>query len=126
MLPPPCGRWAGGEGSQRQSTLQHHHPLLSKEREYACSCIRPLGDLPVPPWLETISVGPVVLFTFVLARVSGLVTTLPMFTGPADADAGAGFLTVALALVLTPTQWHAQPPPPTNLAEYVFSPPANC
>lgn len=74
----------------------------------------------MPAWLETLSVGPVVLFTLVLARVSGLVTSLPIFTGQQIPMQVRAFLTVALALVLTPTQWHAQPPPPVNVAEYVL------
>ena len=33
------------------------------------------------PWLESISITWVLLFAFVLARVSGLVMAFPLFTG---------------------------------------------
>ncbi len=59
------------------------------------------------------------LFTLVLARVTGLVTVLPTLAGEYIPMQVRALLAVALALVLTPTQWHAQPLPPGNLMDYL-------
>lgn len=72
------------------------------------------------PWLETISVTWVLLFAFVLARVSGLVMTAPVFTGAEVPMQVRGFLAVGLTLVLTPTQWHAAIPAPSSVVDLVI------
>jgi flagellar biosynthetic protein FliR len=72
------------------------------------------------PWLETISVTWVLLFTFVLARVSGLVMTVPVFTGSEVPMQVRGLLSVAMALVLTPTQWGVHWPAPTGVIDYAI------
>ena len=72
------------------------------------------------PWLETISVTWVLLFTFVLARVSGLVMTVPVFTGSEVPMQVRGLLSVGMALVLTPTQWGVHWPAPTSVIDYAI------
>ena len=72
------------------------------------------------PWLESISVTWVLLFTFVLARVSGLVMTVPVFTGSEVPMQVRGLLSVAMALVLTPTQWGVHWPTPAGLVDLVI------
>jgi flagellar biosynthesis protein FliR len=72
------------------------------------------------PWLETISVTWVLLFTFVLARVSGLVMTVPVFTGSEVPMQVRGLLSVAMALVLTPTQWGVHWPQPAGVVDFAI------
>jgi flagellar biosynthetic protein FliR len=72
------------------------------------------------PWLESISVTWVLLFTFVLARVSGLVMTVPVFTGTEVPMQVRGLLSVAMALVLTPTQWGVHWPAPTGVVDFAI------
>ncbi len=71
-------------------------------------------------WLEVISLNPFVLFTFVLARISGLVTTAPIFTGDQIPVQARAILAVGLALLLTPTQWTGGSPSPASLPDYAI------
>ena len=60
-------------------------------------------------WLEASAVGQVMLFTYVLARVGGLVGTLPLFTGGETPMQVRAILAIAMALLLTPLQLAAAP-----------------
>ena len=71
-------------------------------------------------WLEASAVGPVMLFTFVLARVGGLVVTLPLFTGSETPMQVRAILAIAMALLLTPMQLGAAPPASDNLVDYAI------
>ncbi len=70
--------------------------------------------------LESFAVGQLILFTFVLARVSGLVTTVPLFTGGSIPIQVRAILAVGLSLVLLPTQWGAPPPVANNVCDYAI------
>jgi flagellar biosynthetic protein FliR len=72
------------------------------------------------PWLESISITWVLLFAFVLARVSGLLMTAPVFTGTEVPMQVRGLLAVAISLVLTPTQWGVQTPGLSSVVDLVI------
>ncbi|HEX3998312.1 MAG TPA: flagellar biosynthetic protein FliR [Pirellulales bacterium] len=78
-----------------------------------------VGDLTMP-WLESISITWVLLFTFVLARIGGLIMTVPVFTGTEVPIQVRGLLAVAMTLVLTPTQWGVRIPAPGGVVDYVI------
>lgn len=71
-------------------------------------------------WLEAIYLNPFVLFTFVLARISGLVTTAPIFTGDQIPVQARAILAVGLAMLLTPTQWTGAVHPPGSLPDFAI------
>ena len=71
-------------------------------------------------WFEAAYLTPFFVFTFVLARVSGLVATAPTFTGAYIPMQVRAFLAVGIALVLMPTQWNALQATPTNLPDYAI------
>ncbi len=71
-------------------------------------------------WLETLYLNPFVLFTFVLARVSGIVTTAPIFTGDHIPVRVRAMLAVSLALLLTPLQWGKPIAQLENLPDYAI------
>jgi len=62
--------------------------------------------------------APVFTFTFVLARVGGLVVTAPLFSFAALPWKLRVFLTIALALVIAPIELSAPPALPQNLPVY--------
>jgi flagellar biosynthetic protein FliR len=64
---------------------------------------------------------PFVVFTFVLARVSGMVMTAPMFGSSEVPTQIRALLAFALALVITPVQLAGQHVMPANLALYAVS-----
>src|SRR5438270_6193218 len=76
--------------------------------------------LPAMPWPEAFYLTPFFAFTFVLARVSGLVITAPTFTGSYIPRQVRVFLAVGIALVLMPTQWNARLDAPTNLPDFAI------
>jgi flagellar biosynthesis protein FliR len=60
-----------------------------------------------------------ILLTFVLARVAGLVLTAPIYgTGDVPLRVRA-LLAVALAILIAPSQWHTDVPSPTNAVSYL-------
>lgn len=60
------------------------------------------------------------LFTMVLARISGLTMTAPIF-GTKDVPMQVrALLTAALALLIMPTQWHVEVGYPGSLANYLL------
>ncbi|HTQ40951.1 MAG TPA: flagellar biosynthetic protein FliR [Pirellulales bacterium] len=69
------------------------------------------------PALDT---TPFIVFTFVLARVSGLVMTAPLFGSEQVPAQVRGLLAFALALMITPVQLAAPPAMPANLAFYAL------
>ncbi len=70
--------------------------------------------------LEAFYLAPFFAFTFVLARVSGLVLTAPTFTGSYIPRQVRVFLAVGISLVLMPTQWNARFDAPTNLGDFAI------
>jgi flagellar biosynthesis protein FliR len=64
---------------------------------------------------------PFIVFTFVLARVSGLVATAPLFGSDEVPMQIRALLAFALALVITPVEMTAPAVLPTNLAMYAVS-----
>jgi flagellar biosynthesis protein FliR len=72
------------------------------------------------PWPEAFYLTPFFAFTFVLARVSGLVITAPTFTGSYIPRQVRVFLAVGIALVLMPTQWNARLDAPANLPDFAI------
>jgi flagellar biosynthesis protein FliR len=62
-----------------------------------------------------------VIFTFVLARMSGLVMTAPMFGSSEVPTRIRALLAFTLALVITPVQWSANVELPTSLAAFIVS-----
>ncbi|HZZ27043.1 MAG TPA: flagellar biosynthetic protein FliR [Pirellulales bacterium] len=64
---------------------------------------------------------PFVIFTFVLARVSGLVMTAPIFGSDTVPTQVRAFLAFALALIITPVQITARLAMPANLVTYTLS-----
>ena len=70
------------------------------------------------PGLEALYAAPFVVFTFVLARVSGLVMTAPTFTGSYVPMQVRAFLAIGISLILMPTQWSAALAVPSNLFDY--------
>jgi flagellar biosynthesis protein FliR len=64
---------------------------------------------------------PFIVFTFVLARVSGLVMTAPLFGSDTVPTQIRAFLAFALALLITPVQLASPAIMPTNLALYALS-----
>jgi flagellar biosynthesis protein FliR len=72
------------------------------------------------PWLEGFYLTPFLIFTFVLARVSGLVMTAPTFTGTYVPMQVRAFLAIGIAAILMPTQWGKPFDAPGNLADYAI------
>jgi len=71
-------------------------------------------------WLQPIAVSKFLLFTLVLARVSGLVVTAPIF-GSVEVPAQVrALLALALAVLIMPTQWHVLVADPGNLLNYLL------
>ncbi len=70
-------------------------------------------------WLSHIPAQKVLLFTLVLARVSGLVVTAPAY-GTAEVPAQArALLAVGLAALVTPGQWHVSLAPAESLVQWL-------
>ena len=59
------------------------------------------------PALDGFFATPLIVFTFVLARVSGLVVSAPIFSGSYIPRQVRVFLAVGISLILLPTQWDA-------------------
>ena len=72
------------------------------------------------PWLEAFYATPLIVFTFVLARVSGLVMTAPTFSGSYIPRQVRVFLAVGISLILMPTQWGAAIDAPRNVPDYAL------
>ncbi len=64
---------------------------------------------------------PFITFTFVLARISGLVMTAPLFGSAEVPTRIRALLAFALALVVTPVQWSAPVQMPANLILYAVA-----
>lgn len=61
------------------------------------------------------------LFTLVLARVSGLTITAPIYGGRDIPAVARALLCFALALLITPMQWHASVVMPSGMLDYLAS-----
>jgi flagellar biosynthetic protein FliR len=72
------------------------------------------------PWLEAFYAMPLIVFTFVLARVSGLVMTAPTFSGSYIPRQVRVFLAVGISLILMPMQWGAAIDAPRNVPDYAL------
>jgi len=70
-------------------------------------------------WVSHISAEKFVLFTLVLARVSGLVITAPIYGTPDVPARVRALLAVALAVLITPTQWDAPVQDPGTTLNYL-------
>ncbi len=70
------------------------------------------------PWLQILSLNPFVVFTFVLARLGGLISTAPLFSGSYMPTQVRVVLAVGLALVITPLQYGKPIPELDNLPAY--------
>jgi flagellar biosynthesis protein FliR len=68
--------------------------------------------------LESLYTPALIVFTLVLARVSGLVMTAPLLMSAEIPLQIRGFLTVAIAALLTPSQLGASAPYPADLIGY--------
>src|SRR5688572_19974787 len=68
--------------------------------------------------LESLYFGPFIVFTLVLARVSGLVMTAPLLMSAEIPLQVRAFLTVAIAALLTPAQLASPVDYPTDLVGY--------
>ena len=64
---------------------------------------------------------PFIVFTYVLARVSGLIMTAPLFGSGSVPTQARALLAFAMALVVTPVQMTASLALPTNLPLYALS-----
>ncbi len=64
---------------------------------------------------------PFVTFTFVLARIGGLVMTAPLFGSQEVPTRIRALLAFALALVITPVEWSTPAPMPANLILYALA-----
>ncbi len=69
--------------------------------------------------LENFYFAPLVVFTLVLGRVSGLVMTAPLLVSAEIPLQVRGFFTVAVAVLLTPAQLGASLEYPTDLVSFV-------
>jgi flagellar biosynthesis protein FliR len=72
------------------------------------------------PSLEGFFATPLILFTFVLARVSGVVMSAPIFSGSFIPRQVRVFLAVGIAIILLPTQWGAPIDAPRNLPDFTI------
>ncbi len=70
-------------------------------------------------WLAQLDVQRFVLFTLVLARVSGVVMTVPVFGTPDVPAQVRALLGVALAVLVMPSQWDAPVADPGTLLNYL-------
>ncbi len=70
-------------------------------------------------WLAQFPVEKFLLLTLVLTRVSGLVTTAPVYGTPDVPVQVRAVLAFALAVLVTPSQWHVSVPEPGSLANYL-------
>jgi flagellar biosynthesis protein FliR len=68
--------------------------------------------------LETFLLTRFVVFTLVLARISGLIVIAPLFGTLTMPKQVRAFLAVAMALLVTPVYLNTSLPPVTNLVEY--------
>lgn len=59
-----------------------------------------------------------ILFGLVLARVSGLMVTAPIYGTPEVPRQVRALVAFAVAMLLLPSQWHVSPPTPPNLPAY--------
>ena len=76
------------------------------------------ADFPMD-WLQQLNLEHFLLFTLVLARVSGLTMTAPIY-GTKDVPMQVrGFLALALALLITPSQWHVAVQDPGTTINYM-------
>jgi flagellar biosynthesis protein FliR len=69
------------------------------------------------PALDGFFATPLIVFTFVLARVSGLVMSAPIFSGSYIPRQVRVFLAVGISLILLPTQWDTAIDAPRNLPD---------
>ncbi len=72
------------------------------------------------PALDGFFATPLIVFTFVLARVSGLVMSAPIFSGSYIPRQVRVFLAVGISLILLPTQWDAAIDAPRNLPDFAI------
>jgi flagellar biosynthesis protein FliR len=72
------------------------------------------------PVLEGFFATPLIVFTFVLARVSGLVMSAPIFSGSYIPRQVRVLLAVGISLILLPTQWDAAINAPRNLPDFAI------
>jgi flagellar biosynthesis protein FliR len=71
--------------------------------------------------MPPILINSFVIFIFVLARMSGLVMTAPMFGSSEVPTRIRALLAFTLALVITPVEWSANVELPTSLAAFIVS-----
>jgi flagellar biosynthesis protein FliR len=71
--------------------------------------------------MPPILINSFVIFIFVLARMSGLVMTAPMFGSSEVPTRIRALLAFTLALVITPVEWSANVELPTSLASFIVS-----
>ncbi len=70
-------------------------------------------------WIGQIDEGKVTLFTLVLSRVSGLVTTAPLLSTPEAPVPFRALLAATLAMLIAPTQWNADLPELGSLVNFL-------
>ncbi len=66
-------------------------------------------------WATQIDAGKVVLFTLVLSRVSGLMSSAPLLNTPESPMQFRALLSAAIALLIVPSQWNVAIPQPGSL-----------
>ncbi len=71
--------------------------------------------------MPPILINSFVIFIFVLARMSGLVMTAPMFGSSEVPTRIRALLAFTMALVITPVEWSANVELPTSLAAFIVS-----
>lgn len=71
-------------------------------------------------WLNSIPLQPLLVFTLVLARVSGLVSTAPIYGTAETPPRVRALLAFTLALLMMPTQWNAGGPLPETLIDLLI------
>ncbi len=71
-------------------------------------------------WISEIDLSLVLVFSLVLTRVSGLITSAPIAGTQQVPIQVRVLLVMALALLITPSQWTINPPEPKNLVDYAL------
>lgn len=70
--------------------------------------------------IDTFFAQKTILFGLVLARVSGLMVTAPIYGTPEVPRQVRALVAFTVALLLMPSQWHVSPPAPPNLPAYLL------
>src|SRR5262249_30120857 len=71
-------------------------------------------------WLNELSTGHFLIFTLILARITGLVATAPIYGTTTVPGRVRVLFALAIAVLVMPTQWEAQLPAIRTLVDFAL------